>query len=59
MFLAKMWPMPSVCPIASNASNPVGAYLIAYRAIRRPVEIVAVAQGARDIPSFLHRRLSR
>ncbi len=38
---------------------PVGAYLIIYRAIRAPVEIVAVTQGARDIPSFLHRRLSR
>jgi plasmid stabilization system protein ParE len=38
---------------------PVGAYLIIYRAIRPTVEIVAVTQGARDIPSFLHRRLSR
>jgi len=37
---------------------PVGAYLIIYRAeARRPVEIVAVTQGARDIPSFLRRRL--
>ena len=38
---------------------PVGAYLIVYRAIRPTVEIVAVTQGARDIPSFLHRRFSR
>jgi plasmid stabilization system protein ParE len=38
---------------------PVGAYLIMYRAIRPTVEIVAVTQGAREIPSFLRRRLSR
>jgi plasmid stabilization system protein ParE len=38
---------------------PEGAYLIIYCAIRPTVEIVAVTQGARDIPSFLHRRLSR
>jgi plasmid stabilization system protein ParE len=38
---------------------PVGAYLIIYRAIRPTVEIVAVIQGARDIPAFLRRRLSR
>jgi plasmid stabilization system protein ParE len=36
---------------------PVGAYLIIYRAERRPVEIVAVTQGSRDIPSFLRRRI--
>ena len=36
---------------------PVGAYLIAYRADRRPIEIVAVTQGSRDIPGFLHRRV--
>jgi len=36
----------------------VGAYLIIYRARRgQPVEIVAVTQGSRDIPSFLRRRL--
>ncbi len=35
----------------------VGAYLIIYRAERQPVEIVAVTQGSRDIPAFLHRRL--
>jgi len=35
---------------------PVGAYLVIYRA-QRPVEIVAVTQGSRDIPSFLHRRI--
>lgn len=37
---------------------PVGAYLIIYRATSRPVEIAAVTQGARDIPTFLRRRLS-
>lgn len=35
---------------------PVGRYLIIYRVERKPVEIVAVTQGSRDIPSFLHRR---
>ena len=35
-----------------------GAYLIIYRAEERnPVEIVAVTQGSRDIPSFLRRRI--
>jgi plasmid stabilization system protein ParE len=38
---------------------PVGAYLIIYRAILPTVEIVPATQGARDIPSFLRRRLSR
>ena len=37
---------------------PVGAYLIIYRAERRPIEIVAVTQGSRDIPAFLSRRVS-
>jgi len=36
---------------------PVGAYLIIYRVTHPTVEIVAVTQGARDIPSFLHRRI--
>jgi len=35
---------------------PVGAYLIIYRAERRPIEIV-VTQGSRDIPAFLNRRI--
>jgi plasmid stabilization system protein ParE len=38
---------------------PVGAYLIIYRAVKRPIEIVAVIQGSRDIPAFLNRRLSQ
>jgi len=37
---------------------PVGAYLVIYRATSRPVEIVAVTQGARDVPAFLHDRFS-
>jgi plasmid stabilization system protein ParE len=37
---------------------PVGAYLVIYRATSRPVEIVALTQGGRDIPGFLQRRLS-
>ena len=35
---------------------PVGAYVVIYRPERRPIEIVAVTQGSRDIPAFLHRR---
>jgi plasmid stabilization system protein ParE len=35
---------------------PVGSYLIIYRASRRPIEIVAVTQGSRDIPAFLRWR---
>lgn len=36
---------------------PVGVYLIIYRAECRPIEIVAVTQGSRDIPAFLNRRI--
>jgi antitoxin ParD1/3/4/toxin ParE1/3/4 len=36
---------------------PVGAYLIIYRVGGSAVEIVAVTQGSRDIPSFLQLRL--
>ena len=35
---------------------PVGSYLVIYRLQNDLVEIVAVTQGARDIPSFLRRR---
>ena len=35
---------------------PVGSYLIVYRAERGSIEIVAVTQGARDIPAFLRQR---
>ena len=38
--------------------SSVGAYLIIYRAMPgKPVEIVAITQGSRDIPVFLRRRL--
>jgi plasmid stabilization system protein ParE len=36
---------------------PVGVYMVIYRGDRHPVEIVAITQGSRDIPSFLKRRL--
>ena len=35
----------------------VGAYLVPYRSLNDQVEIVAVTQGARDIPSFLRQRI--
>jgi plasmid stabilization system protein ParE len=35
----------------------VGSYIIIYRAEKSPIEIVAVTQGSRDIPAFLHRRV--
>ena len=35
---------------------PVGAYLILYRVQKEFIEIVAVTQGGRDIPSFLRQR---
>jgi plasmid stabilization system protein ParE len=35
---------------------PVGSYLIIYRNLAESIEIVAVTQGARDIPSYLRRR---
>ena len=35
---------------------PVGAYLVLYRAQAEWIEIVAVTQGARDIPALLSRR---
>jgi plasmid stabilization system protein ParE len=35
---------------------PVGAYLVLYRVRSEWIEIVAVTQGARDIPSFLSQR---
>jgi plasmid stabilization system protein ParE len=35
---------------------PVGAYLVLYRTWREWIEIVAVTQGARDVPAFLSQR---
>ena len=40
---------------------PIGNYLIIYRVVSAsaPIEIVAITQSSRDIPSFLHRRSAR
>jgi plasmid stabilization system protein ParE len=35
---------------------PVGAYLVLYRVQSEQIDIAAVTQGARDIPSFLRKR---
>ena len=35
---------------------PVESYLVIYRRLEESIEIVAVTQGARDIPRFLRRR---
>lgn len=35
---------------------PVGKYLIIYRILEDSIEIVAVTQGSRDIPTYLRRR---
>ena len=35
----------------------VGSYLVIYLAQRRPIEIVAVVHGARDVPLIVNRRL--
>jgi plasmid stabilization system protein ParE len=36
---------------------PVGTYLVLYRVQNERVEIIAVTQGARDVPSFLRQRV--
>lgn len=38
---------------------PVGAYLVIYRRRADRIEIVAVTQGSRDVPSFLTARVDR
>ena len=38
---------------------PVDKYLIIYRVLGDAIEIVAVTQGSRDIPSYLRRRPQR
>jgi toxin ParE1/3/4 len=38
--------------------RPIGAYLILYRHQAKAIEIIAVTQGARDIPTFLSQRIS-
>ncbi len=37
---------------------PVGAYLVIYRVQADSVEIVAVTQGSRDVPTLLAQRFS-
>ena len=37
---------------------PVGAYQILYRRYPEFIEIIAVTQGSRDIPTFLSQRIS-
>jgi plasmid stabilization system protein ParE len=34
----------------------VGAYLVIYRTVQTPIEIVAVTRGGRDIPRLLRLR---
>ena len=36
---------------------PVGSYLIIYWQDSRPLRIVAIVRGSRDIPVFIHKRL--
>ena len=44
-------------PGMGHRREDLTAYLIIYRAPEgRPIEIVAVTQGSRDIPGFLSRR---
>jgi plasmid stabilization system protein ParE len=38
---------------------PVGNYLIVYRSERRPIEVVAIVHGNRDVPAFLQHRQPR
>jgi plasmid stabilization system protein ParE len=35
---------------------PMGNYLVIYRATGRPIQIVAIVHGRRDIPTFLFTR---
>jgi plasmid stabilization system protein ParE len=37
---------------------PVRDYLIIYRADRKPIEIVTVVRGSRDVPALLESRFS-
>jgi plasmid stabilization system protein ParE len=43
-------------PVPSLRFWPVGPYLVIYLA-EKPIEIVAVVHGARDVPSVVNRRL--
>ena len=43
-------------PVPSLRFWPVGPYLVIYLA-EKPIEVVAVVHGARDVPSVVNRRL--
>ena len=43
-------------PASSLRFWPVGPYLVIYLA-EKPIEVVAVVHGARDVPSVVNRRL--
>ena len=43
-------------PVPSLRFWAVGSYLVVYRA-EKPIEIVAIVHGARDVPSVVNRRL--
>ena len=43
-------------PVPSLRFWPVGSYLVVYR-VEKPIEIVAIVHGARDVPSVVNRRL--
>ena len=44
-------------PALSLRFWPVGSYLVIYHAEKRPIEIVAVVHGARDVPRVINPRL--
>jgi len=35
---------------------PVGTYMIIYRVLAHHIDVLAITQGSRDIPSYLRRR---
>jgi plasmid stabilization system protein ParE len=43
-------------PVPSLRFWPVGPYLVVYRA-EKPIEIVAIVHGARDVPSVVNSHL--
>ena len=43
-------------PVPSLRFWPVGPYLVIYLA-EKPIEVVAIVHGARDVPSVVNRRL--
>ena len=43
-------------PVPSLRFWPIGSYLVVYLA-EKPIEIVAIVHGVRDVPSVVNRRL--